>query len=109
MSDDGARVNKTASQSSSRGMSKTSDVVDQAEFGGITEADNMLNAKSADFMPKAPKSKGKQQVPMSPNTYSQLNTVDRAEEDAVVQLQPMGPMAASSTVVNLLLATGPFS
>ena len=26
-----------------------------------------------------------------------------------VQLKPMGPLAASSTVVNLLLATGPFS
>ena len=60
MSDDGARVNKTTShKGSSRGMSKTSDAADQAEFGGITEADNMLNAKSADFMPNAPKSKGK--------------------------------------------------
>ena len=51
-------------------MSKTSDVVDQADFGGITEADNMLAAKSADFMPKGPKPKNQRYEPMSPMTYS---------------------------------------
>ena len=39
------------------------------------------------------------------------NQVKKANEDDKnkVQLKPMGPLAASSTVVNLLLATGPFS
>ena len=38
------------------------------------------------------------------------NKVAGANNDkGMVTLQPMSPMAASSTVVNLLLATGPFA
>ena len=35
--------------------------------------------------------------------------VKTAKGSNLVQLQPMSPLVASSTVVNLLLATGPFT
>ena len=38
-----------------------------------------------------------------------LASMNKDDDKDKVQLKPMGPLAASSTVVNLLLATGPFS
>lgn len=38
-----------------------------------------------------------------------INDSDQSKDENKVVLNPIGPLAASSTVVNLLLATGPFS
>lgn len=43
------------------------------------------------------------------NMLADINATEAKDEEGKVQLIPMGPLAASSTVVNLLLATGPFS
>ena len=43
------------------------------------------------------------------NMLADINATEAKNEEGKVQLIPMGPLAASSTVVNLLLATGPFS
>ncbi len=43
------------------------------------------------------------------NMLSNNKVAGAANDKGMVVLQPMSPMAASSTVVNLLLATGPFA
>ncbi len=43
------------------------------------------------------------------NMLSNNKVAGAANDNSMVVLQPMSPMAASSTVVNLLLATGPFA
>ena len=45
-------------------------------------------------------------VPIGTNQYIKRDDI---ENKGKVKLKPMSPLAASSTVVNLLLATGPFT
>ena len=46
---------------------------------------------------------------VNPSPNDQFNKRNEIQNQGKVKLKPMSPLAASSTVVNLLLATGPFS
>ena len=66
----------------------------------VTEADNLVSQTDPD---------ASKFMDQRNDMLRNINASESDEDKNKVQLQPMGPFAASSTVVNLLLATGPFA
>ena len=74
---------------------------DPASFGGKTH-DESHDYDQADGV-------GLTERGLAPIPTDQYIRRDDIENKGKVKLKPMSPLAASSTVVNLLLATGPFT
>ena len=94
------RASEPSSHSMDKPIAQTYDK--SADFGGntqVSEADNLMSKSDPDTV----------QFMAQRNEMLLNQNAEPGAEENKVQLNPIGPLAASSTVVNLLLATGPFS
>jgi hypothetical protein len=109
MSADDYKLNTTnpVSEHNSPSMTtrKQQESSDAPEFGEgklVTEADNLVGQSDTD--PDALKF-----ISDRGDMLQKINESDQSKDENKVVLNPISPLAASSTIVNLLLATGPFS
>lgn len=89
-----------SAQQSHEGSLHDNEIREAPEFGEgklVSEADALVRQSDPDA------------VKFIQERKDMMNQKDEKDEGNKVHLTPISPLAASSTVVNLLLATGPFS